>query len=192
MSVLQDAELLAAGQAASGAVSVRAVELARGVTKAMAFAKVKIGVAAFVMIGLLTSGAGVAAWQTVAGADSGAGQPAAAKAMAESREVPKQAPVQAPPVEDAGKPRVDSDGNPLPENALARMGSLAFCDGRRLDHVAVSPDGAFLATIGYPTRLWDVKSGREMHSSRQRTHHDWRRIALFSWVTGWWVSDLGD
>src|SRR5947209_3316304 len=57
---------------------------------------------------------------------------------------------------------LDSDGEPLPRHAIARLGS------RRLFHradlaLSFSPDGSVLAsTAQHGTRLWDVKTGLEL------------------------------
>jgi WD40 repeat protein len=74
-----------------------------------------------------------------------------------------QAPIKSS-VEDK-QPKVDSLGDPLPPYALARWGTA------RLQHIAggedveFSPSGKALATWGFSdTVLWDVASGKELHS----------------------------
>ncbi|MCI0464304.1 MAG: WD40 repeat domain-containing protein [Gemmataceae bacterium] len=70
-----------------------------------------------------------------------------------------------PPVPVKQQPRVDRLGDPLPDGALARLGT------RRLRHVGFagplifSPDGKLLASVGadYALRLWDTATGKERH-----------------------------
>src|SRR5687768_14538541 len=60
-------------------------------------------------------------------------------------------------------PRTDLDGNPLPDGALARFGSLRFRTGTgsAVPAWALAPDGRTLAIAnGAELTLWDVDSGR--------------------------------
>jgi WD40 repeat protein len=60
-------------------------------------------------------------------------------------------------------PRTDRFGDPLPQGAVARLGTLRFCQPLP-GCIVYSPDGTFLASGGYDNcvRLWDPKSGREI------------------------------
>ena len=64
------------------------------------------------------------------------------------------------------QPRTDAYGDPLPEGALARFGSLRFRTGwsdpvHIVPDWALSPDGKTLAIgIGGDLTLWDIDSGR--------------------------------
>jgi len=57
--------------------------------------------------------------------------------------------------------RLDRHGDPLPEGAIARLGTLRLRQGR-FHALSYSPDGSTLASAnaGEPMRLWDVKTGR--------------------------------
>jgi WD40 repeat protein len=59
----------------------------------------------------------------------------------------------------------DSSGDPLPQGAIARVGTLRFRHPHGLFALAVSPDGKTLAAGPYnaaPVRLWDFASGKEL------------------------------
>ncbi len=70
----------------------------------------------------------------------------------------------------AGRERVDGQGDPLPPNALVRLGSQRF----RGDAVAVSraiamsPDGKVLASteIGPVVRVWEAATGKILRELR--------------------------
>ena len=77
---------------------------------------------------------------------------------------PRKTPQQAEKVRTA----VDLFGDPLPEGALARLGTVRFEAGTVFMQTAFSPDGKKLASIGrdrhFHTTLtvWDAESGRPM------------------------------
>jgi WD40 repeat protein len=59
-------------------------------------------------------------------------------------------------------PRLDRNGDPLPDGAIARFGSGRLLHGG-VSHMEFSPDGKVLATSGGDgTRLWDVATGKEV------------------------------
>jgi hypothetical protein len=63
------------------------------------------------------------------------------------------------------QPHLDLYGDPLPEGAVARLGSLCLYHGAvDLRRVVLSPDGKLVAstdTVGF-NKLWDVQTGREL------------------------------
>jgi WD40 repeat protein len=70
-----------------------------------------------------------------------------------------------PPAEPGKKAAVDRHGDPLPDGAFARLGSLRF---RQYDVscVAFSPDGKVLASSGRVDKIifWDPATGKEVRS----------------------------
>ena len=71
-----------------------------------------------------------------------------------------------PPALNAPAPRTDLYGDPLPEGAVARLGTVRLRHSDTVDSVTFSPDGKLLArgswdgTIG----LWETATGKEIRS----------------------------
>jgi WD40 repeat protein len=62
---------------------------------------------------------------------------------------------------DVGKKPVDLYGDPLPEGAVARLGSIRLRHGSMVSRLAVSPDGKTLATwTGSTLSLWELPTGK--------------------------------
>jgi WD40 repeat protein len=65
--------------------------------------------------------------------------------------------------------RTDLYGDPLPEGAIARLGTLRLCQGGRQPAImAYSPDGRWLAACSFdqnsPIRIWDTATGKELRT----------------------------
>jgi WD40 repeat protein len=61
--------------------------------------------------------------------------------------------------------RTDAQGDPLPDGALARLGTLRFRDGNFVNLVALSPDGKTLAMGGNQgMRLLELTTGKELRT----------------------------
>src|SRR5262249_29579041 len=58
--------------------------------------------------------------------------------------------------------RKDQVGDPLPDGALARMGSVRFRSVTTINSLAFAPDGKSLVTAGYANHLtfWDLATGK--------------------------------
>jgi WD40 repeat protein len=70
---------------------------------------------------------------------------------------------EAPPQPGANVSRTDRHGDPLPEGALLRLGTVRYRAGLPND-AALSPDGKTLATASQgDITLWDVNTGRPLH-----------------------------
>ena len=68
-----------------------------------------------------------------------------------------------PPQDQDPKPRLDLYGDPLPEGAVARMGTLRFRESQGIHHIAFSPDLRLVATASYKdstATLWNGETGR--------------------------------
>jgi WD40 repeat protein len=76
--------------------------------------------------------------------------------------------------------RTDLYGDPLPEGAAARLGSMRLRHGSTVYAVAYSPDGKLLASAGDDCliRVWDPATGKELR--RLRGHQNRVSCITFS------------
>jgi RNA polymerase sigma factor (sigma-70 family) len=131
----------AGGKVAGGVIPDRVAAPAEGAMKAMLTSKLKIAAGLVLAVCVLAGGAGWAAFQarTTTPAAEGAD----------------------PPKPEAGQqPRTDLHGDPLPEGAIARLGTTRF---RHVQAAALAftADGKSLLTCGDRIiRFWDPASGR--------------------------------
>src|SRR5262249_27192942 len=134
---------------AGATTPLRVVTLATEVIKSTAMSKVKTGLALAFACGLLISGIGLAAHRmTAAAGPRGAGRKPAAAAPG-----PQEPPAKPPK-------RKDRFGDPLPDGALARLGTVRFRHGFHTQSVAFAPDGKTLAAGGFGVvTLWDAETG---------------------------------
>jgi RNA polymerase sigma factor (sigma-70 family) len=132
----------AAGQEAPGPAAL----LAEGVLRATAMSRLKAVAALFLLVAGLIAAAGVLA--------------------------PSKPDTAAPPDPPgpAGAPeaRVDGDGEPLPQGAVLRLGSLRLRHGWVLRSVAFTPDGKLLFSAGWDSviRAWDPATGQQVREVR--------------------------
>ena len=88
-----------------------------------------------------------------------------------------------PVVSDASKPQVRTDalGDPLPEGAIARLGTVRFRHGGRIHRMMFSADGRQLLSTGTDAvRVWDIATGKERKTLIAPPGENW----------GWGASDL--
>jgi len=86
---------------------------------------------------------------------------------------PEARPASSPPAADKGDkapPPHDRFDDPLPEGAIARLGSTRFRHSEKVWCLAFSPDGKTIASGGCDevVRFWDVKTGRQVGVSSRR------------------------
>jgi RNA polymerase sigma factor (sigma-70 family) len=141
---LATARLLA--QAASGALpaTAPAVTFANAALRGMAWLKWTAVIALVPLLGLAIVGAAL---------------------LLGPRDNPKQpqSPVEALPgkVDAPAEIGTDRQGDPLPDGAVARIGSARLRHGSPLYQLTYSPDGKVLASLGSGVlRLWDAASGK--------------------------------
>ena len=105
-----------------------------------------------------------------------------------------------PPASGRGAPvRLDRHGDPLPEGAVARLGTLRLRHGGKIFALAFTPDGKAVASGGSwgVVRLWDVATGKERQSFPGHRglicslafSPDGRRLAVADhrgWLAGLW------
>jgi RNA polymerase sigma factor (sigma-70 family) len=149
--------LAAAGKAVvGGAVSVPAVTLAHGVLRAMLLTKLKVAVGVFVVCGALATGAGVLTHHALAEKQAAEGQANAPEPAAEVADLPKPKPTEDNVV------RTDRYGDPLPDGAIARLGTVRFRHSFIIYNIAFSPDGRQVAAVNQMGSrcLWDPATGK--------------------------------
>jgi RNA polymerase sigma factor (sigma-70 family) len=136
-----------AALSASGRVAL----LADGVGPALGAGKGKAAVAVLLAAGLLAGGAGMVAHRNL-----GAHPPDAAH-QATPPTVPQARPA------DAKAGRVDALGDPLPDDAVARLGTVRFRHGSAIHSMAFTPDARELLAYGNDgVRVWDPATGKQI------------------------------
>jgi RNA polymerase sigma factor (sigma-70 family) len=149
------AALSVLGQAVmSGGVVTRAAILARGALHAMLITKLKIAAGVLVACGALATGAGLLTHYALAEKQAAEGQSTA----------PQSQVAEQPKAEDR-LPNADRHGDPLPDGAVARLGTVRFNHGYGLNALHFSPDGKTIISEGHGfVRLWDAATGKELRS----------------------------
>jgi RNA polymerase sigma factor (sigma-70 family) len=135
----------------SDAVSAKVILLAEGVSKTLFINKAKTLIVSLLIASLFAGGAAVLARQVLTLAE------------------PSTPVATTPPKPEREQARRDLYGDPLPENALARLGTIRFRHGETIGKIVFSLDGKMLASGGMNAEvnalrntvcIWDRASGK--------------------------------
>lgn len=142
--------------------TAKAVQLAEAVLRGMAALPWKTATTLLLTVCLVAGGVGVAHHTETTKQAPASGATKAPRAVA--RRVERQ----------EEKPRMDRYGDPLPEGALARLGTVRFRQGFMTRLVAFSPNGTLVACagVGRGVCLWDAATGKELRQIGGATHAD--------------------
>ena len=135
----------------STAIPWPVASLARAGLRGMTLMKLKI-VSVFVLaFGLLAGSIGLAARLPLA--------PPTAQEQVENK-----LPANPPAKEDHPRDRLDQAGDPLPAEAISRLGTIRFRHGGSADSLAFSSDGKTLVSCSpfNGMRFWDAATGKEI------------------------------
>jgi RNA polymerase sigma factor (sigma-70 family) len=148
-STVKAAALLATGKSTAEVISTPVATLTEGMVRTMAMTKLKCATIVLLTVGLLSSGAGILAHRALA------------EKPAETRLSEEPKPANPPEEKDTKQVRTDRYGDPLPEHALLRLGTVRFRHDGWVNSIAVSPDGKTLfGGGGHSVRFWDAVTGR--------------------------------
>src|SRR5262249_40418592 len=120
----------------AGTLSTQVVALSQEAMPMIASVKVRLSLAVVLAMTLITAGAGLLAHQPVPSDGEDTKQPD--KPSPPAKLVP----------EEKKRPRVDRFGDPLPADAVARLGTVRLRHGGQVNSIVFSPDGKLLASAG--------------------------------------------
>jgi RNA polymerase sigma factor (sigma-70 family) len=198
------AALMTAPEAvATTAVSAKVASLANGLTKSMVLGRVKLAAALVLLLGLLGTGAGVVARQTLSRPSLAAPQPAKTPA--------NEGPLIGQSTQKVAWPV--PNGEPLPAGAVCRLGTTYWRHGGLTLTAQFTPDGKSLLTMGADgLRTWEVATGKPLLHFPNQVGRDFNpgilsadgklvvtvdlnqkgRLRLWDVATGRLVRELGD
>jgi WD40 repeat protein len=131
-------------------VSAKVVALAEAIIKGMAMAKLKVGLVLALAVGVVTAGAGAVLHQALRAKRPEAGGEPVTQEAAPKEEREKQT------------VRTDRHGDPLPPDAIVRLGTTRLRHGASVFGMAYSRDGSLLVTAGghEGIRFWETATGK--------------------------------
>jgi RNA polymerase sigma factor (sigma-70 family) len=149
-----------AGGKIADLVSARVAELSEQAVRAFAFDSLKSVLPAALICGALVAG-GVSLLLRDGAAEALPDMPAVAERSADGATIANAA--ESPPA------RTDVQGDPLPAEAVSRLGSLRLRHGRHATSVRYAPTGKTLVTTGPDgVRTWETATGKQIHSLTAR------------------------
>jgi WD40 repeat protein len=76
---------------------------------------------------------------------------------------------------EEGSPRLDAQGDPLPDEAVSRLGTTRLRDGGYVEGLVFSPDGKTLISDGDDgVSIWDVVTGKQLRRFKSDWGHGFR------------------
>jgi RNA polymerase sigma factor (sigma-70 family) len=132
-------------------MSATVAALADGMMKTILISKVKAVAVVVFVAATLTAGIGVWAGQIFVD-NSTQANPALLSPVVSQERRPENN-------------RLDADGDPLPTDAVARLGTLRFRHGHFIRFVRFTPDGKKVISHGVDgVRIWEAASGKQLHA----------------------------
>jgi RNA polymerase sigma factor (sigma-70 family) len=158
-STANAAALFAAGKAVPGkTIPAEVVTLAEGVLQGMALGKVKLLAVAVLFLSIGTIGTGLLAYAQ----PHENSKPNAAQEDTGKR--PPQAAASTKP-NDGKQSHNDLQGDPLPPEALVRLGTIRLRHGDSVRNVGLFPNGRTLISADWhAVHVWDATTGRRLRS----------------------------
>jgi RNA polymerase sigma factor (sigma-70 family) len=146
--------------AATDHATPAAVALARGTLRAMSFARLRAVSVVLVLVGVLSGSAG---WLVHAAANG-------------RQEVAPEVAIPLDPTAAQPAQGVDLHGDPLPEGAVLRLGTVRLRSGTA--NLALSPDGKTLIGLrgGCVLTFWDAATGKLRETRELDTHTEWGSV----------------
>lgn len=140
-----------------GMVSSSAAALAEAVMKSMMVTKLKVSLTLALLATFLAGGIGLAAYQVFPATPL--------KSVAQDQTPVEKARASKTGTEDeANQVRSDFYGDPLPEGAIARLGTTRLRHGHGASWMQFTPDGKSLISHGNDgVRVWKADTGEQLH-----------------------------
>jgi RNA polymerase sigma factor (sigma-70 family) len=175
--LVKTALAFASAQPPAEAAPAHITDMAQKGIRTLSVAKAKFGLLLILGVGIVSAGAAFTVGQVRPG------DPPNEKSVAPVAEQPSRLPEQQEPeldVADNQPPGTDRYGDPLPEGAVARLGTLRFRQVRGwVDSLQLSSDGKTLLSSVTPNGdsvcVWEVPSGKLLRRFAQE-----RRVAALS------------
>ncbi len=161
----------------SPAIPMAAAEMAKAGLRGMMLVKLKLLSVVLLTTGMLTAGAGLLARNVLVpqGAEerTESKPPSILKTEERTESKPPSPPAAAPPqrANDKSRIRLDQAGDPLPDGAVARLGTIRFRHGGLIENLAFAADGKTLVSCGAfdGMRFWDAATGKEIQRFPEQT-----------------------
>jgi WD40 repeat protein len=137
---------------AAARVSARAATLAREAVPVVAGTRIKVLGVLLLALGASAAGAGLIQFPP---------KPTAQRLEGLTSDLPATAPLEGD--REKADVRRDLTGDPLPAEAVARLGTIRLRQGGLVEHLAYSPDGREVLSFGREVgvRVWDAATGQE-------------------------------